>query len=146
MIHQVVRVSRAKESQIRAVLGEFHVLTYAEEGFSPLCMHARRLGVDPRVITAFAEVVNGHGEPGTLHPMAPLSAVPRELVRDRQSVDDLAASIGEFLRTNSETIKAPRVLLDFRMPAVPAFAIMAMSLAIETSGDSHLHEVLILEM
>jgi len=140
-----LRVSRAKESEVRDKLGQFHVLTYAEDGFSPLDIHARRLGVDRELVKSFASAVNKRSSVGSLHPQAPISAVPRELVRDRQDIDALAASIGEFLRVNRETIKARRLAFDFRTPSVPEFTVAALNSAIRAQ-ESGLEEILILEM
>ena len=142
----MVNVWRAKEAEVRGVLSEFHVLTYAEDGFSPLDIHARRFGIDREQVRVFADLVNDRSCVGSLHPQAPISAVPRELVRDRKDVDALAASIAEFLLTNRETIGARRVVFDFRTPSVPAFAIAALDAAIKTDIGSALQEVLILEM
>jgi hypothetical protein len=140
-----LRVSRAKESEVRDMLDRFHVLTYAEDGFSPLDIHARRLGLDRELVKSFASAVNERSSVGSLHPQAPISAVPRELVRDRQNIDALAASIGEFLRVNRETIKARRLAFDFRTPSVPEFTVAALNSAIRTQ-ESGLEEILILEM
>ena len=134
------------EADFRKILGEFHVLTYAEDGFSPLDIHARRLGVDREQVRAFAKAVNDRADVGSLHPVAPISAVPRELVRDRHDVAELAASISNFFRANRETIKARSLVFDFRTPSVPAFAIEALGVAIQADGDSGLDEVVILEM
>jgi O-acetyl-ADP-ribose deacetylase (regulator of RNase III) len=140
-----LRVSRAKESEVRDKLDRFHVLTYAEDGFSPLDIHARRLGLDRELVKSFASAVNERSSVGSLHPQAPISAVPQELVRDRQNIDALVASIGEFLRVNRETIKARRLAFDFRTPSVPEFTVAALNSAIRTQ-ESGLEEILILEM
>ena len=141
-----LRISRILEVDFRGIAGEFHVLTYAEDGFSPLDIHGRRFGVDREQIVAFAKAVNDVADVGSLHPLAPISAVPSELVRDRQDVDALAVSIGNFFRGNRETIKARRIVFDFRLPSVPAFVIEALNAAIQTDVDCGLDEILILEM
>ena len=140
-----LRVSRVKESEVRDKLDQFHILTYAEDGLSPLDIHARRLGIDRELVKSFVSEVNDRSSVGSLHPQAPVSAVPRELVRDRQDVDALAASIGEFLHVNRETIKARRLAFDFRTPSVPEFTVAALNSAIRAHGTG-LEEVLILEM
>lgn len=66
-------------------------------------------------------------------------------MRDRQDVDELTASIGEFLRVNRETIKARRLAFDFRTPSVPEFTVAALNSAIRAL-ESGLEEILILEM
>lgn len=132
-------------SEVRDKLDQFHILTYAEDGFSPLDIHARRLGIDRELVKSFVSEVNDRSSVGSLHPQAPISAVPRELVRDRLDVDALAASIGEFLHVNRETIKARRLAFDFRTPSVPEFTVAALNSAMRAQ-ESGLEEVLILEM
>jgi hypothetical protein len=141
-----LRISRISEVDFHGISGEFHVLTYAENGFSPLDIHGRRFGIDREQVVAFAKKVNDLADVGSLHPIAPISAVPRELVRDRQDVDALAASISNFFRGNRETIKARRMVFDFRLPSVPAFVIEALNAAIQTVVECGLDEILILEM
>ena len=146
MIFRTVKVSWAKASDVQDNLEDFHVLTYAEDGFSPLDIHARRFGVDRDQVRAFAKAVNDRSDVGSLHPSVPISALPRKLVRDSQDVDALARGIGEFLRLNREVIHARRLVFDFRTPSVPSFAVKALDSAILVDGDSPLEEVLILEM
>jgi len=141
-----LRISRISEVDFRGISGEFHVLTYAEDGFSPLDIHGRGFGVDREQLVAFAKKINDLADVGSLHPIAPISAVPRELVRDRQDVDALAASISNFFRGNRETIKARRLVFDFRLPSVPVFVIEALNAAIQTDVECGLDEILILEM
>jgi hypothetical protein len=141
-----VKISRMTESDFRVLLGEFHVLTYAEDGFSPLDIHSRRLGVDREGVGTFVKAVNASADVGSMHPSAPISAVPREFVRERQNVNALAAIISNFLFANRDMIKARRLVFDFRTPSVPSFAIEALNIAILTSGDCGLDEILILEM
>ena len=66
-------------------------------------------------------------------------------MRGRQDVVALAASFGELLRVNRETIKARRTAFDFRTPSVPEFKVAALSSAIRAQ-ESDLKETLILEM
>jgi hypothetical protein len=141
-----VKISRISAADFRKFNETFHVLTYAEDGFSPLDIHGQRFGLDREQIKAFAKAVNDREDVGTLHPLAPISAVPRKLVRDNQDAETLAVSIKNFFEENREKIKARRIVFDFRTPSVPAFAIEALKAVIQTDGYSTLEEVLILEM
>ena len=49
---------------------EFHVVTYAEEGFAPLNIHAEGTGVEKEELVAFADEVNCRNETGSLFPRA----------------------------------------------------------------------------
>ena len=124
---------------------EYHVLTYAEEGFAPLNIHGKPAGVSKEQLVAFASHVNERFETGSLHPAAPISAVPRALVRDMQDVSALRDQIIYFLRTNIQTIKATKLICDFRTSGVPSFAVNAIELALRNAESSILEEVVILE-
>lgn len=58
MSHPKVKITHARDIDVQSDLGELHVLTYAEEGFSPLDIHARRYGIDSDQVRAFADAVN----------------------------------------------------------------------------------------
>lgn len=145
-LREEVKISRMSAADFRKLNGEFHILTYAEDGFSPLDLHGQQFGVDREQIKAFAKAVNDREDVGTLYPLAPISAVPRKLVRDNQDADTLAVSIKNFFDENRETIKAKLIAFDFRTPSVPAFAIEALKTVIQADAHSILEEVLIIEM
>ena len=141
-----VKISRISDSDFRGMSGELHIVTYAECGFSPLDIHSRRLGLDSEQVSAFAKAVNDHADVGSLHPRAPISAVPRDLIRERQDADALAESICKFFKVNRETIKARRIVFDFRVPSVPSFAMEALITALNSDRELSLDEVFVLEM
>ncbi len=145
-LRQEVKISRMSATDFREFFEKFHILTYAEDGFSPLDIHGQRFNVDREQIKSFAEAVNDRETFGTLYPLAPISAIPRKLIRDSHDADTLAASIKEFFRENRETIKAHRIVFDFRTPSVPTFVIAALKAVIEADVDSTLEEAIILEM
>ncbi len=96
---------------------EFHVLTYAEEGFAPLNLHTSDTDLSQADLKAFAAFVNDLDQPGTLCPRAPLSAVPRRLIREPMGPSELSKSIQRFFQINAEGIGAKRLLFDFRGPS-----------------------------
>jgi hypothetical protein len=61
---------KKSQSEICLDRGAYHVLTYAEEGFSPLDIHSRPMGVNKAQQVAFCDSVNQRFETGTLFPMA----------------------------------------------------------------------------
>jgi len=140
-----MRIIKKSQTDIWPSRGDYHVLTYAEEGFAPLNIHAASLGIEKRQLVAFADSVNQRFETGSLHPRAPISAVPRALVRDGQDAHALRNHIAEFLRANIETIKASRIICDFRTPSVPAFVVAAIEAAMESDDASVIQEVVIIE-
>lgn len=84
-----------------------------------------QLGLDIEVIRTFADRVNEDDEPGSLHPRAPISAIPRRFFRDQADSDDLSAlnefkrHISEFIEANRKTIRASRILVDFHVSPAP---------------------------
>jgi hypothetical protein len=140
-----MRIITKSQTDIWPSRGDYHVLTYAEEGFAPLNIHAASLGIEKRQLVAFADSVNRRFETGSLHPRAPISAVPRALVRDGQDAHALRNHIAEFLRANVETIKASKIICDFRTPSVPAFVVAAIEAAMESTDASVIQEVVIIE-
>lgn len=141
-----LRIVRIKWDALSDQIDGHHILTYAEDGFSPLDIHSRRMGIDREQIKAFATAVNIRAECGSMYPQAPISAVPRYMVRDQKDPGNLAASIGDFLKVNNSTIKAKKLIFDFRTPSVPPFVVAALHEAIQKHGSCGLQEILILEM
>ena len=125
--------------------GQYHVLTYAEEGFSPLNIHAEPAGLTKAEIVAFAAKVNERGETGSLYPRAGISAVPRTLIRDAPDTAELRKQIVAFLHTNRTVIKAPRIAFDFRTPRVQRYVISAIEAAVLDGENSQIEVVAIIE-
>ncbi len=104
----------------------WHILTVAEAGFSMLDIYGRHQhGVDIEIIRQFADRINERDEAGSLHPRAPISAVPKRFFREQENssdpavVNDFKRQILEFLIANQNTIHAQRILIDFHVS--PAF-------------------------
>lgn len=136
--------SRVSQDQIWPRRSAFHVLTYAEEGFAPLNMHTEAHGFDGTMLRSFADAVNSRDETGSLHPRAPVSAVPRRFIRDSRDVATLARQIETFLVANTETIHSGKILFDFRTPRVELFVFLAIEKAL-AGNLAGLDEVVVLE-
>ncbi len=130
----------------------WHILTVAEAGFSMLDLYGRHQhGLDIEVIRQFADRVNERDEAGSLHPRAPISAVPRRFFREQETssdpavVNDLKRKILEFLIANQNTIHAQRILIDFHVsPAsVPSSYVDAAEEVIRSHGQDSIQEVVI---
>jgi len=124
---------------------EYHVLTYAEEGFAPLNIHTRGTTITKNQLVEFASRVNDREEGGSLYPLAAVSAVPRSLIRDRQDSNALSLQIEDFFRTNVTSIRAKKVIFDFRTPKVPRFVVTAIHKAIACVEAELIEEVMILD-
>ena len=140
-----MRILKKTQSEIWPDRGGYHVLTYAEDGFSPLDIHGRPMGINKEQQIAFCDSVNQRFETGSLFPRAAISAVPRALIRDGQDSNALAGHIADFLKANMQTIKATKIICDFRTPNVAAFVVAAIAASMKSPDASIVDEVVILE-
>ena len=140
-----MRILKKSDFEIWPTRGDYHVLTYAEEGFSPLDIHGRPMGITKDQQVAFCDRLNERFETGTLFPQAAISAVPRALIREGRDTNALAKHIADFLKTNVQTIKATKILCDFRTPSVATFVIAAIETAMKLPDASIIEEVVIVE-
>jgi len=121
----------------------FHVLTFAETGFAMLNIYGEEFDLDRETIERFSQEVNLRNESGSLHPKAPISAVPRHFIRDDNNPETLAEQIREFLKANRNQIKAKKLLIDFRA-GVAQFVIKACRVALECPDANFIDEVVII--
>ena len=133
------------QSEIWPDRGSYHVLTYAEEGFSPLTIHSEPMGINKDQQIAFCDRVNQRFETGSLYPRAAISAVPRALIRDSQDHNALASHITDFLKANMQTINATKIICDFGTPRVADFVVAAIEAAMKSPDASIIEEVVIVE-
>lgn len=140
-----MRILKRTQAEIWPNRGDYHVLTYAEEGFSPLDIHGRPMGITKDQQCAFCDRVNERFETGSLFPQAAISAVPRALIREGQDANALAKHIADFLKANIQTIKATKIICDFRTPNVAAFVVAAITAAMKLPSGSIIDEAVIVE-
>ena len=124
---------------------EFHVLTYAEEGFAPLNEHTKSFGIEKENLVSFADEINARNESGSLHPLAPVSAVPRALLRDQKDANALSLCIEEFYKINAFRIHAKKVLLDFRTPNVERFVQRAVEMSLRSEEVNFIDELIVID-
>lgn len=130
----------------------WHILTVAEAGFSMLDIYGRRQhGLDIEIIRQFADRVNERDEAGSLHPRAPISAVPRRFFREQEGsddpsvVNDLKCHILDFLVANQNKIHAQRILIDFHVSSAPVSSryLDAVEEVVRLHGPGKIQEVVI---
>jgi|GEM_PF-6175970 hypothetical protein len=124
--------------------GNIHILTFAEQGFSTLDIHGRRLGVSRDLLSAFADAVNQADEVGSLYPQTHLSAVPRSCVRDTADHTFLLRHLREFLAANADH-KSKTLVLDFSTPKLPEHAEIAINIALDSIACDCAEEVIIIK-
>ena len=121
-----MKISRQKQiTDSKNWLG-WHILTVAEAGFSMLDIYGRDMyDIDIAVIRRFADTVNQRGESGSLHPNAPISAIPRRFFRDipknkiSKHLNEFQIHIKEFIQANASKIHARKILIDFHVSPEP---------------------------
>jgi hypothetical protein len=121
----------------------YHVLTFAETGFAMLNQYGEQFGLDKETIEKFSQEINRKNESGSLYPQAPISAVPRHLIREKQNAAMLASEIIDFLKANQNHIQAKKLLLDFRAGVAP-FVVEACKIALKTQYAKGIDEVVII--
>jgi len=104
----------------------WHILTVAESGFSMLSAYAEEDdNIDGVKIREFEERVNRSNEAGSLHPLAPISAIPCKFFReladstDPSILDEFEAMISDFLITNANVMQSKNLVIDFRVSPAP---------------------------
>jgi hypothetical protein len=147
-----MKITREKRDPTANRWAGWHILTVAEAGFSMLDVYGRHQhGLDIEVIRQFADRVNERDEAGSLHPLAPISAVPRRFFREQENnsdpavVHDLKRHIREFLVANRNTIRAQRILIDFHVSSapVPSRYVDAAEEMVRSHGQAPIEEVVI---
>ena len=71
--------------------------------------------------------------------------MPRPLIRDQIDSDALCLSIRHFFRANVMSIRASKVILDFRTPKVAPFVERAIDLALRSPDISLIDELVLIE-
>jgi hypothetical protein len=148
-----MKITRQTQSHGDKAWQGWHILTVAEQGFSMLdCYRSHHKGISDEHIKDFVEGVNGTNKSGTLHPRAPISAVPRHFFRDLAAtgdpavLDEFKRHVRDFLEANVTSIHAKRVLVDFHVsptPVPPHYLDAAEEVFREQPADSVIDEVVI---
>jgi len=105
--------------------------------------YGEQFGLDRDTIKRFSLQVNRKDESGSLHPKAPISAVPRHFIRDDNNSETLADQIIDFLRANQNHINATKLLFDFRA-GVDHFVVEACKIALNSPYSNGIEEAVII--
>jgi len=121
-----MEITRQKKDADPNQFMEWHKLVVAEAGFSMLDIYGRHKNdIDIQVIRQFADQVNRKNEPGSLHPRAPISALPRWYFREIEEseipnhIDQFCNDLRHFIQANRSSIHASKVLVDFHVSPQP---------------------------
>ena len=111
-------------------------------------------GLDIEVIREFADGINRRNEPGSLHPKAPVSALPRRYFREIEDsdipnhIEEFRRDFTEFIAANRQTIQAKQVLIDLHVSPRPVAAqyLLAIEEILENQKDeAGIDEVVLFE-
>lgn len=103
-----------KLNDILPTIQDYHVLTYAEEGFSPLDIHTRKYDYPSEVLKELVINSNLSDQVQTMLPHCNLSIIPRRFIRGPVSTIELHKKLLEFFDLNASEIKANKFIFDFR--------------------------------
>jgi hypothetical protein len=118
----------------------FHIITFAETGYAMLNIYGEEAKIDRGTLEEFASRINRNDSFSSLHPVAPISAVPRRLIRDGGDAVALYRELTLFLRQNGRTIKAKKLLFDFRAGVAP-FVLNAVFQALQSEYVGNVDDV-----
>lgn len=121
-----MRITRENQDTTRERWVGWHILTVAEAGFSMLDIYGRlQYGLDIEIISRFAGQVNKRDEAGSLHPTAPISALPKRFFREQEKsldptvLSDFRRQVADFISANRSTIHAKKIIVDFHVCSAP---------------------------
>jgi hypothetical protein len=120
-----------------------HYLVVAEDGFSMLTKYGEKAGLDRKTIRAFADTVNYRDACGSLHPKAPISAIPRRYLRncgdspDEATVNAFKIELRNFLKANTEAIKASKIIIDLHVSPKPLPEVYLSAIESIFDGNEH---------
>ena len=120
-----------------------HILTFAEEGFAPLNFHAKQFQIDKSSLVKFADAVNARDESGSLYPIAPISAIPRRIIREDRGFVELPRFLEEFNQVNSRLFSARKVIMDFVTNQLSTGVLKAMEATLPKLPESCVEEFVI---
>ena len=103
-----------RQKDILGNIQNYHVLTYAEDGFSPLDIHTRKYDLSNEVLKKFVLDSNENDSVKTMLPLCNVSVVPRRFIRSPVSSLELHNKLLEFFDLNSSNINASKFVFDFR--------------------------------
>ena len=121
---------------------DFHLITYAETGFSALKMFADDAGVSHETLSEFVDQINRSDKSGSLYPDAEISAVPLQFIRSSCASLELEAHIEVLLRVNMRKIKASNLIFSFR-DDVNSFVVDVCKSALKNMNDENIRNVVI---
>lgn len=117
----ITRKARPKDLQ---EFQTFHIFTVAEAGFSMLDVYGRKLhGISSSELQKFANAANDQDEMITLHPVVPITIMPKRFFRDYidyagiNQLDGFKQKLRGFLLQNFEDIQANCIVVDWHVSA-----------------------------
>ena len=120
-----------------------HILTYAEEGFSPLTFYCGMFKIPKDLELAFQDSVNSSDAVGTMEPYAPISAIPRRLIRENYSAGAVAKSLRDWMRHYGKVGVTGELYLDFQCPSTPHFVTKATEMIVSDARNAGVQRIYI---
>jgi hypothetical protein len=137
---------------------DFHVLTYAEEGFSPLSGYASRAGFSKSEIVEHANKANTLDAFLSFYPRAAISVIPRRYARPQMderrllalsedplgedpSQQELQLLFEEAFRLTVNEFALKKIVLDFRTPRIADQVLRAIERSLDSEIAHSLDEI-----
>lgn len=130
------------QREVWPIPDEYHILTYAEEGFSPLSIHSEKYHLAENVLKDFAYGSNESDQIKTMFPVYNLSVIPRRFVRQKINSFDFHLKLLEFLELNAAEINAKKFIFDFRTHELPEYISKAIYKLKANKGIGWIEEII----
>lgn len=124
---------------------EYHVLTYAETGFSPLSIHTEKYHLAEEFIKEFISRSNDNDKICTMFTEYSLSVIPRRFIRKPTSTIELYSILLEFFELNTSKIKAKKFIFDFRTHELQKYVLDAIYMLESNNTLGDVEEILIIK-
>ena len=134
-----------KQKDILAFIQDYHVLTYAEDGFSPLDIHTRKYDLSLEVLKAFVKDSNQSDQVKTMLPFCNLSMIPRRFIRSPVGSLELHKKLLEFFDLNASKINASKFVFDFRTNELQRYILDAIFMLSTDKTLAYVDEIIIIE-
>ena len=122
---------------------EYHVLTYAETGFSPLSIHTRKYNLAEEFIEEYVSSSNNNDKICTMFTECSLSIIPRRFIRKKTSTNELYSIFLDFFELNKSKIKAKKFIFDFRTHELQQYILDAIYMLESNNSLRDVEEIVI---
>jgi hypothetical protein len=140
-----MKIFEKKQDKNTIISTEYHILTYAEEGFSPLNIHTKKYDFPEIILKEYVNRCNESDHVITMLPKCNLSMLPRRFIRKSKDSFELHAKLLEFFDLNALEINAIKFIFDFRTHELPIYILDAIYMLDSNNTLCDIEEIIIIQ-